>query len=167
MTSKQRAELIGGHADSLQDAAHGTREQVLTAVDWHYGGTPVGVAHHVVAAVNPRDRETGTLERLDDLGSRRNRNVARHKAASYQKSGYVECQSQLIWWPDLFEQQLQACAQVRDCFLSRGPLAERGDICPQVGGSVPTGAVLILLDDVRDMNHPSHMTSITRDVYTS
>ncbi len=160
MTSEQRAELVGGHAHGLQDATHGPREQVFTAVDWHDGGTPVGMAHHVVAAVNPCDGETGALECLDDLGPRRDRDVARHKAASYQRSGYVERQSQLVGWPDLFKQQFQARAQVCDCFLSRGPLAERGNICPQVGGSVPAGAVFILLDDVGHVNDTSHRFSI-------
>jgi hypothetical protein len=63
-----------------------------------------------VAAVDPNDSEADTLEGLDNLRSRRGRDVARHKAESYQKSGYVECQSQLIRWPDLLKQQLQASA---------------------------------------------------------
>jgi hypothetical protein len=125
-------------------------------VDWHDGSTPVWVAHHVVTAIYPGDGETGTLECSDNLGSGRNWDVARHKPASYQKSGYVERQSQLVWWANLFEQQFQARTQVRDCFLSRGPLAERGDICPQVGGRIPAGAVFILLDDVGHVNDTSH-----------
>jgi hypothetical protein len=110
MRSEQLAELVRRHTDSLQDAAHGAREQVFTAVDWYDGGTSVGVAHHVVAPVNPNDDKADALERLDDLGSRHSWDVARHKATSYQESGYVECQSQLIRWSDFFEQQLQAGA---------------------------------------------------------
>jgi hypothetical protein len=108
MRSEQLAELVRGHADGLQDAAHGAREQVSAAVNWHDGGTPVRMAHHVVTAVNPRDSESGALQRLDNLGSRCNRDTARHKPASYQKSGYVECQRQLIRWPDLLKQQFKA-----------------------------------------------------------
>ena len=125
-------------------------------MDWHDGGTPVGMAHHVVAAVDPYHGEASALERPDDLGSRRGRDVTRHRAARYQKSGYVECQSQLIWWPDLFKQQFQAGAQILDCRLPRGPLAERGDIGAQMGGCIPVAAVLILLDDVRHVNDMSH-----------
>jgi hypothetical protein len=161
MTLEQRAELVGCHSDGLQDGAHGSGQQVFTAVDWHDGSTPVRVTHHVVTAIYPGDGETDALERPDNLSSGRNWDVARHKAASYQKSGYVERQSQLVWWANLFEQQFQARTQVRDCFLSRGPLAERGDICPQVGGSVPAGAVLILLDDVGHVNDTSHVFIMT------
>ena len=133
------------------------REQVFTAVDWHNGGTPVETAHHVMTAANPRDSESGTLERLDDLGSRYSRDAAGHKPASYQESGHVECQSQLIRWPDLLEQQLEAGTQVRDCFLSRGPLAERGDIGTQMGRRIPAVAVLILLNDVGHVNGLGHV----------
>jgi hypothetical protein len=156
MRSEQLAELVRRHTDSLQDAAHGAREQVFTAVDWHDGSTPVRVAHHVMAAVNPRDDEVGALECLDDLGSRHSWDVARHKATSYQESGYVECQSQLIRWSDFFKKQLQASAQVRDCFLPCGPFAECGDIGAQMGGCVPAAAVLVLLDDVGHVNDTSH-----------
>ncbi len=71
-------------------------------MDWDDGGTPVGMTHHVVAAVDPYHSEADALQCPDDLGSRFGRDVSRHKAASYQKSGYVECQSQLIRWPDLY-----------------------------------------------------------------
>ena len=37
MTSEQRAELIGGHADGSKDAAQGALEQILTPMDWHHG----------------------------------------------------------------------------------------------------------------------------------
>jgi hypothetical protein len=103
MTLEQRAELVGCHSDGLQDAAHGSGQQVLTAVDWHDGSTPVWVAHHVMTAIYPGDGETGALERSNNLGSGRNWDVARHKPASYQKSGYVERQSQLVWWANFFE----------------------------------------------------------------
>jgi len=164
---EQRAELVGCHSDGLQDAAHATRKQVFTAVNGHDGGTPVRVAHHMVTAIYPGDGETDALERLDNLGSGRNWDVARHKAASYQKSGYVERQSQLVWWANLFKQQFQASTQVRDCFLSRGPLAERGDICPQVGGRIPASAVLFLLDDVGHVNDTSHTVSMSCDPESS
>jgi hypothetical protein len=110
MRSEKLAELVRGYADGLLDAAHRACEQVFAAVDWHDSGTPVGVAHHVVAAVDSNDSEADTLESLDNLRSRRGRDATRHKAGSYQKSGYVECQSQLIWWPNLLKQQLQAGA---------------------------------------------------------
>jgi hypothetical protein len=42
MRSEQHAELVWGHADGLQDAAHRACEKVFAAVDWHDGGTPVG-----------------------------------------------------------------------------------------------------------------------------
>jgi hypothetical protein len=42
----------------------------LATVDWHSDRASVGMAHDVVATVDPRDSEASALERLDDLRSR-------------------------------------------------------------------------------------------------
>src|SRR5258708_1089413 len=151
MTSKQLAELVGRHADGVKDAAQGSLEHVAASVDWDGDRTPVRMVHDVMAAVDSRNSEARALQRLDYPRSRHNRDGARHKAGSYQKSGNVECQGQLIRYPDLFDQQLQTRAQVGDRFLLRHPLAERSDARPELGGSAPA-AVLILLDDVGHVN---------------
>jgi hypothetical protein len=70
----------------------------------HGDGTPIRMAHDVVATTGPRDPEPGALKRLDNLRSRYRRDGARHKAASYQRSGNVECQRQLVRCPDLFDE---------------------------------------------------------------
>jgi hypothetical protein len=104
MTLEQFAELSGRHSDGFQDGPHGPGQQFFAAVDWNDGSTPVRMAHHVMTAVHSDDSETDALERSDNLSSGRNWEVARHKAASYQKSGDVERQSQLVWWANFFEQ---------------------------------------------------------------
>jgi hypothetical protein len=149
--SEQLTELVRGHADGRQDPAHGALEQVLATVDWHSDRASVGMAHDVVATVDPRDSEASALERLDDLRSRHGRDGTRHEAASYQKSGNVECQRQLVRYPDLFDEKFQAGAQIADRGLLRRPLAERRDARAELGRRVPA-AVLVLLDDVGHVN---------------
>jgi hypothetical protein len=75
--------------------------------------------HHVVAADDPRKGKYRAFERSDYLGSWYDRDSARHKAGSYQKSGHVECQSQLIRWSDYIEQSLERGTQVGDRLLWR------------------------------------------------
>jgi hypothetical protein len=167
MTSKKRPKLIGGHADAGKDAAQGALEQILAAMDRHGHGTPVRMAHDVVATINPRDSEAGTLQRLDYLRSRYGRDSAGHKPARYYKSGHVECQREFVRYSYFFDQELKAGAQIGDRSFPRLALAERGDAWTELGGCVPTAAVLILIDGVGNMNDPSHLTSITCHVYTS
>jgi len=104
-------------------------------------GRPSGMAHAVVAAVGLHDGDTGTLQGPGYLCSRavlapgaagkaRGRESTRRMAASYQKSGDVECQCQLIrtrcqriWcqrarcqrarWPGIVGQELRAVAAPR------------------------------------------------------
>jgi hypothetical protein len=82
MTSEQRAELIWGHADGGQNAAQGTFGHVLARMDRHNDRTAVRVSHHVVAAADPRHRESGALQRFDYLRPRYCRDGAGHKAAT-------------------------------------------------------------------------------------
>jgi hypothetical protein len=79
-------------------------------VNGHGNGTPIRMAHDVVAAINSCYGEAGTFQRLDYPCSRYGWDAARHKPASYQKSGHVECQSQLVWYTDLFDEQFQTGA---------------------------------------------------------
>ena len=131
-------------------------EQILATVDWYGHGTPVRVAHDVVAAVDPRDNEADALQRLNYLGSRYRRDSARHKPARYYKSGNVKCQSEFVRYPDLFEQKLKPGAQVRDRGFLRVAFAERRDARAELGGRIPTTAVLILLNDVGHVNDTGH-----------
>jgi len=108
--------------------------------------------HHVVAAVDPRDIEASTFERLGYLRSRYGRDGARHEAA---ESGDVECHSQLVGWPDHIEQSLKGGAQVGDRLFLRRPIADRTNARPELGRGAPH-AVLILLDDVGHVNDTSH-----------
>jgi len=124
-------------------------------VDWHGNCAPVGMAHDVMATVYPRDNETSALEGFDDFRSRYGRDATRHKAASYQKSGNVECQSQLVRYPNLFNEKFKAGPQIVDRGVLRRPLAECRDARTQLGRRVPA-AVLILLDDVWHMDDTSH-----------
>jgi hypothetical protein len=156
MTSEQCAELIGGHADSDEDAAQGPLEQILAAVDWHRHGTPVRMAHNVMAAVDPRDSEAGTLQRLDYLRSRYRRDSAGHKPARYYKSGDVECQREFVRYPDLFDQKLKARAEVVNRGVPRLALAKRGNARTELCRRIPTDAVLILLNDVGHVHDTSH-----------
>ena len=156
MTSKQRAELIGGHASTGKDAAQGAREQILADVNRHGDRTPVGMAHDVMATVDPRDSEAAPLQRLDYLRSRYGRDTAGHNPARYCKSGYVECQSEFVRYPDLFDQKLKTGAQIGDRGFPRLALTKRGDARTELGGCIPAAAVLILIDGVGHVNDSSH-----------
>ena len=157
MTSEQCAELIGGHADSDEDAAQGPLEQILAAVDWHRHGTPVRMAHNVMAAVDPRDSEAGTLQRLDYLRSRYRRDSAGHKPARYYKSGDVECQREFVRYPDFFDQKFKAGAQVGDRGFLRLALSERGNARTELCRRIPANTVFVLLDDVGHVHDASHV----------
>jgi hypothetical protein len=156
MTSEQRAELIGGHPDGGKDAAQGALEQILTPMNWHGNGTPVRMAHDVVATIDPRHNEADALQRLDDLRSRYGRDSAGHKPAGYYKSGHVECQREFVRYPDLFDQKLKTRAKVGDRGIPRLALTERGDTRTELGGCVPAAAVLILIDGVGHVNDTGH-----------
>lgn len=160
MTSEQRAELIGGHADGGEDATQGALEQILAAVDWHGHGTAVRMAHDVVATVDPRDGKASFLQRLDYLRSRHGRDSAGHKPARYYKSGHVECQSEFVRYPDLFDQKLKTGAQVCDRGFPRLAFAEGGNARAKLGGRIPAAAILIWVDGVGHVNDTSHRTYI-------
>lgn len=85
------------------------------------------MTHDVVTAVDPRDGEADSLQRLDYLRPRYGRDCARHKPARYYKSGHVECQSEFVRYADLFDQKLKAGAEVGNRSFLRLALAERGD----------------------------------------
>jgi hypothetical protein len=156
IASEQAAKLIRSNANRVQDAAQGSLEKILAAVD-RYGHRPsIRMAHDVVTAVDPRDRKTGTLQRLDYFRSRYGRDSAGHKPARYYKSGDVKCQSEFVRYPDLLDQQLKTGAQVLNRGFLRLALAERGNAWTQLCRRIPANAVLILLDDVGHVNDTSH-----------
>ena len=128
-------------------------------MDWDWDCTAVRVLHHVMAASDPFDNESGAFERPDYLRSRYDRDAARHKPGSYQKSGDVECQSQLVWWPDYFEQSFKRAAKVGDRLFLGRTVADRADAGAELGRGAPD-AVLVLLDDVGHMNGAGHTFSI-------
>jgi hypothetical protein len=78
MTSEHRAELVGRHADDSQDVPQGALGYVPTRVDRHRDCAPVGMLHHVVAAIDPCHGESGAFQRLDYLCSRYDWDVTRH-----------------------------------------------------------------------------------------
>ena len=111
----------------------------------------------MVAAVDSCDGEARVFQRLNYPCPRYDRDAAWHKSASYQKSGYVECQRQLVGYSDLLDEQFQAGAQVGNRFFLRFTLAERCNARTEVSRRGPS-AVLILLDDVGHVNDTSHTT---------
>jgi hypothetical protein len=111
--------------------------------------------HHVVAAGDSLDNESGALERPDYLRSRYDRDATRHKPGSYQNSGDVEGQSQLVWWPDHVEQGFKGSAEVGDRLFLRRAIADRADAGSELGRGAPN-TVLVLLDDVGYVNDTSH-----------
>jgi hypothetical protein len=115
--------------------------------------------HYVMATSDPRDNESSAFERLYYLRSRYDRDAARHKPGSYQKSGNVECQGQLIRWLYYIEQGFKCCAQVVNGFFLRRAIADRADARAKLGRGTPN-AVLILLDDVGHVNDSCHKPSI-------
>jgi hypothetical protein len=157
--SKQRAELIRRHAYGGQDAAQRTFGHVMARVDRHDDRTAIRVAHHMVATANSHYSESGALQRPDYLRSRNCRNGARHKAASYQKSGNVECQRQFVRWPDFIEEQFNSRSQVGYRRFLRRSIAERGYAGTKLGGGAPD-TVFVLLNDVGHVNDSCHRSSI-------
>lgn len=119
MTSEQCPELIHGHADNGQNVAQGALGHVTARMDRYRDRKSIGVLHHVMASSYPRHRESGAFKRLYYLRSRYDRDAARHKLGNYQKSGNVECQSQLVWWSDHVEQGLKRGTQVFNCLFLR------------------------------------------------
>jgi hypothetical protein len=93
------------NADPIEDDDRGSLGDVSPSVYWEGDRAPVWVAHDVMATVDPRDREADAFESLDNFCSRHGRDAARHKAASYQRSGNVECQRHLVRYPHLFYEQ--------------------------------------------------------------
>jgi hypothetical protein len=158
MTSEQRAELLWSHANDRQDVSQGALGNVPPCVNWYGDCPPIRVLHHVVAASDPLDNESGVFERLDYLRSRYDRDAAWHKPGNYQKSGDVECQSQLVWWLNYIEQSFKRGAQVVDRLFLRRAVADRANARAKEGRGTPN-AVFILLDDVGHVNDTSH-TSI-------
>ena len=72
-------------------------------MDWDGDCASIGVPHHVMAASDSLDNESCAFQRPDYLRSRYDRDAARHKPGSYQKSGDVERQSQLVRWPNYID----------------------------------------------------------------
>jgi hypothetical protein len=124
-------------------------------VDWDGDCAPIRVLHYVVATSDPLDNESGAFERPDYLRSRYDRDATWHNRGSYQKSGDVECQSQLIRRPDYIQQSFKCHAQVVDrLFLCRA-IADSANARAQLGRGTPD-SVLVLLDNVGHMNGAGH-----------
>jgi hypothetical protein len=155
MMSEELAELVGGHADDGQDAPQGALGHVSARVYRDRNRTPIGVLHYVVAAGDPRETESSLLQRLDYLCSRYGRDATRHKPGSYQKSGDVECHSQLVGWLNYIKQSPERVAKVSDRLFLRRPFAHRADARAKDAGGAPE-AILILLDAVGHVNDTSH-----------
>lgn len=66
----------------------------------------IRMLHDVVATGDPRDTEPRAFERFDDLRPRYDWDATWHKPGRYYNSGDVECQSEFVRYPDLFDQQL-------------------------------------------------------------
>lgn len=109
----------------------------------------------VRAASDPLDNESGAFERPDYLRSRYDRDATRHKPGSYQKSGHIECQSQLVWWLNYIKQSFKGSTKVGDRLFLRRAIANRAHARAQLGRGAPN-TVLILLDDVGHVNDTSH-----------
>ena len=127
ITSKKRAEFIRGHTNNGQDVSQRPFGHVPTCVDWDWDGSAIRVLHHVVTTDDPLHGTSGAFERPYNLRSRYNWDAARHKRGSYQKSGDVECQSQLVWWLNYIEQSFKRGAQVVDRFFLRRAIADRAN----------------------------------------
>jgi hypothetical protein len=119
------------------------------------------MTHDVVTTVDPRDGEAGAFESPDDLRSRYGRDAARHKPASYQRSGNVECQRHLVRYPHLFDEKFQAGAQIGERLVPGLSISERSYARAELGRGAPD-AVLVLLDDVGHVNDTSHSIDFAR-----
>ena len=164
MRSEQRTEIVGSDSSGSQDGSQGALKDVSTCVDRHGDGRPVGMLHDVVAARDPCNLVSGTLQRLDYLCSRYGRDGTRHNAESYQKSGDVECQSQLVRRPDFLDQTFKRGTQVRDRVCLRFPLAECRSVGAQVGRGSPETSLVVLLKGVGHVNDTSHAYEYGTDV---
>jgi hypothetical protein len=82
------------------------------AWDRHDNRTAVRMPHEAMAAPGAHDGEADSVQRLNDPCSWYRRDGARHKPARYYKSGHVKCQSHLVWWPNLFDQEFKPLGQV-------------------------------------------------------
>lgn len=153
--SEQCPKLVRAHADVGQDAAQGSPGEISRAVDRHRRTASIRVPHDVVATCHADFGKTGTLEGPDNLRSRYDRDVARHKAGSYQKSGYVECQSHLFRYAELFDQRHQSGTKVGERLFLRVAVAIGAHPGPDAGRGAPD-AVLILLHDVGHVYVSSH-----------
>jgi hypothetical protein len=161
MTLEQRAELFRRHTDDGQDVPQGASGHVAARMDWDRNPASVGMLHDVVAAGDPRDSEPRAFERFYYLRSRYDRDAARHKPGRYYNSGDIECQSEFVWYPDLFDQKLKPSAEVRKCLFARSAVADSADARTEQRRSAPD-AVLVLLDGVGHVHYMSHVFSITR-----
>jgi hypothetical protein len=153
--SEQRAELVRSHADDVQDAPQGTLGHIPPRVYGDRNRAPIGMLHYVVAAGDPRETKSGALQRLDYLCARYGRDRTRHKPGSYQKSGDVECYSQLVGWLNYIKESYESVAEVGDRLFLGRPFANRADARAKDAGGAPD-AVLILLDGVGHVNDTSH-----------
>ena len=108
----------------------------------------IEMAQHVMASADSRDRESGPLQRPDHLSPP-------ERPEGTRVSGHVEGHRQLIWRTDLGEQRFQRIAQIGNRGFRRRPVTHRPDARAQLCGGAPD-AVLVLLDDVRNMHYPGH-----------
>ena len=156
MSSEQCAELVRSDSGGGQDTSQRGLEDVSPSVNRNGDGWPLGMLHDVVTARDPRNLVSSALQSLNYPRSRYRRDCTRHSTGNYQKSGYVECQGQLVWYSDFFDQALKGHAQVGDCGLGRLSLTKRRSIRAQVGRGGP-GSGLVLLKDVGHVNDTSHV----------
>jgi hypothetical protein len=106
---------------------------------------------------DPLDNESGAFERPEYIRSRYDRDATWRNRGSYQKSGDVERQSQLIRRPDYIQQSFKCAAQVVDrLFLCRA-IADSANARAELGGGTPD-SVLVLLDNVGHMNGAGHVS---------
>jgi hypothetical protein len=155
MTLEQRAELVWRHADDGQDVPQGAPGHVATRMDGDWNPASIRMLHEVVATGDSRDGEPRAFERLYDLRSRYDWDASRHKPGRYYNSGDVECQSEFLRYPDLFDQQLKPSPQIRDRLFQRRTIANSAHTRTEQGRGAPD-AVLVLLDGVRHVNDTSH-----------
>jgi hypothetical protein len=131
MTLEQRSELIRSHADDGQDVPQGALGHVATLMDGYWNRTPIRMLHEVVAAGDPLDSEPRLFESLDYLRSRYDWDATWHKPGRYYNSGDVECQSEFVRYPNLFDQQLKPRSQIRDRLFLRRAIADSADAGPE------------------------------------
>ena len=161
MTLEQRAELVWRHADDGQDVPQGASGHVAARMDGYRNCASIRMLHYVVATSDPRDAKPRAFERLYDLRSRYDWDATRHKSGRYYNSGDVECQSEFVRYPDLFDQQLKPGPQIRDRLFLRRAVTNRADARTEQGRGAPN-PVLVLLDGIGNVDDTSHLVSITQ-----